>query len=157
MNELTPLKILENPREQTSSEQFINGLYALADFFARNTPDFFSLEYAPSIQLNFFVTTKADLVEKLRILARNARRIEKGTDSAFFEIKREFSPTICITVNLAREQVCRRVPTGKTRIIPAQPQQEVEEFEWVCNDPAFKLLENKKLESKNNDTSDIPF
>lgn len=111
----------------TERSDYTQGLRELADFIDAH-PDI-PLPYAGAH--NAFVENKA----QLGLIARavGGRWDKKGTTDYFY-IKREFAGGHSYEVNVSREQVCRKVKTG-TRIEPAKPEQEVETFEWVCEEP----------------------
>lgn len=107
--------------------EFIAGLHELADF----------LEAHPDLPLpcdqshNVFMSDKADIAA----LARAAGgRWEKGADPNYFYLKVKFAGGHSYDLNVNREKVCRKVVTG-TRVQPAKPELEVEEFHWVCDEP----------------------
>lgn len=105
---------------------YITGLRELADF----------IEAHPELPSpwggghNAFVENKADLAN----IARAGARWDKGVSGDYFYLRKQFSGGTTYEINVSRDQVCRKVVTG-TRIEPAKPEQEVETYEWVCDEP----------------------
>lgn len=83
---------------------------------------------------NAFVSSKADLAH----VARTAGvRWEKSVNGEWFYLRVAFQGGHSYELNIARDQVCRKVVTG-TRIEPATPEREVEEVTWVCDEPLLR-------------------
>ncbi len=113
--------------ETGSRQAYIGGLRELAAF----------LDAHPDLPIpasggahNVFVSDKAALA----VIARVGVRWEKSATDDYFYLRVAFSGGHYYDVNVSREAVCRKVVTG-TRIEPAVPEREVEEFHWVCDEP----------------------
>jgi hypothetical protein len=114
------------PADVAERQAAIDGLRQLADF----------IEQHPGVPLpvangnNAFVWSR----ETLAAIARTPGvRWEKGAEGNYFSLSVSFAGGYSYSINIEREQVCRKVVTG-TRILPAQPEREVEECEWRCED-----------------------
>ena len=106
---------------------YVRGLRALADFVEAQT----TLPVPCPTSLNTFVSSKAELVAVVRT---TGIRWTKDANGDYFYIRVLFEGGHYYDVNVARNQVCRKVVTG-TRVVPATPERVVEEFEWVCDEP----------------------
>lgn len=110
----------------------------------------------------------ADTIEKLTVLAVNrfhtfdmwedietARKImaeipgswQKEYIGDYVQYKKLFGsgkgwpyPDIALTITVNRSEVCRRIEKG-TRVIPAQPERTVTDYEWECG-PEDSSLED---------------
>lgn len=112
---------------ETERRDYVQGLRELADFIEAH------LDVPrpwPSAQ-NAFIADKTGLAA---IAKACGGRWEKNVTSEFFFIRKSFSGGHAYEVNVSRERVCRKVSTG-TRIEPAKPAEEVETFQWVCDEP----------------------
>lgn len=103
----------------------IDGLRACAEFLEQN-PD---MPTPSPAGFHAFV-----LRDELMALARKAGWT-KYYDANYFALRKHFGP-ISYELFIDRSEVCRRVSKG-TRIVPSQPEQVVEYFEWVCDDPVL--------------------
>ena len=116
----------------TRREEVIQGLRELADFLERNptvpTP------YA-GVTVDVFPRDR----EELRQVAA-AASWEKVYSTNWFWLQKDFSGGVSLHVDLERDQVCRRVVVGQRTIPaqPAQPEQLVDEVEWMCDDPILE-------------------
>lgn len=113
--------------EAVARREFVTGLREMADFIEAHAH--IPLPW-PGSQ-NAFVSDKAELAA---IAKACGGRWAKNATESFFYIKKPFSGGHSYEVNISRESVCRRVVVG-TRIEPAQPEQEVEDVRWVCDEP----------------------
>ena len=107
-------------------QAYVLGLRELADFLDAHQ----GLPIPVGLNHNSFVYSKAELAA----LARTGVRWEKDGNGGFFYLRVTFSGGHTYDVNVQRSEVCRKVVTG-TRIQPAVPAREVEEFYWVCDEP----------------------
>lgn len=125
---------------QSEALGLADGLRELADFLVEHGMDIPSA-YSPSLRLDIFIdeynrsnkAIKADLRDAARAMAP----CEKDYSGSYFNLRREFGEFVMLEVSVSRDKVCRKVETGKTRVIPARPAQpERVEFvtEWVCDD-----------------------
>ena len=105
-------------------EAYIAGLRAVADFIDQH-PEL-PTPWGPAV--NVFVSTREQLVQTARLPGVSW---EKGANGGYFYLKRAFGHGISYEVNVAREQVCKKVLTG-TRFVPAQAARQEEIFEWEC-------------------------
>lgn len=126
---VTPERIRD--MESLTSEQlrraYVQGLRELASFVEAH-PEI-PLPYAGAH--NAFVQDKSDLA----IVAKACGgKWAKNATTDYFYISKAFSGGHSYEVNVSRENVCRKVVTG-TRIIPAQPEREEDEIQWVCDEP----------------------
>lgn len=110
---------------------YIMGLRSLATF----------LETHPTLpcpytgqSANAFVYTKPDLAT---IARSNDVKWRKGVSGGYFYLAIDFVGGHSYEVNVDREQVCRKVVTGK-RLQPAVAEHEIEEYEWICDEPLLK-------------------
>jgi len=118
------------PNETTDPRRaYVNGLRQLAAFIEQH-PDL----PCPG-QENHLIPagSKARLVAIMR--AAPSVRWEKDFNGGdYFSIKTTFDGGHVYDVYVERGEICRKVITGR-RIEPAKPEHEVEEFEWVCDEP----------------------
>ncbi len=106
--------------------RFIDGLRELA-IFMETHPDVEAPAYSV---LNVFVHER----EELARMAAGASW-EKVYMDDYFVLRRSFAgDDIQLDLTASRDQVCRKVVKGM-RIIPATPEHEVEDVEWVCDEP----------------------
>ena len=106
---------------------YVSGLRELADFLEAHP----ELPKPSPCQINAFVTDKPALA----MVARTPGvRWEKSISGNYFYLRVSFPGGHTYDVNVKRDQVCRKVVIG-TRIEPAQPEREVEEVQWVCDEP----------------------
>lgn len=116
---------------------FADTLQEVARFYQENPS--FPVPYGT--QMDVFVRDKATLKEYIR---RIPGRVEK-VFSVYFSAVKRFGPQtgpgqITFRLNADRELVCEKVVKG-TKIIPAVPEREVEDVDWVCDDPILKVTE----------------
>lgn len=106
--------------------EYVQGLRELAAF----------LEAHPALPLPFACAQNAFVNDKaaLASVAKCGGKWEKDASPDYFYIRKAFPGGLSYDVVISREAVCRKVRTG-TRIEPAKPEQEVETFEWVCDEP----------------------
>lgn len=111
---------------QTLSDraQALKELRQMIDFIARH----------PEIPVPTYVSfvTAVSTRDELATVAKISGWKKDYSDNWFTLIK-EFGQHR-LHVYIDRAEVCRKVKTGTKKIIPAQPEHEVEEFEWVCED-----------------------
>lgn len=81
------------------------------------------------VDMNVFVNDR----EAIAVHAR-AASWEKIYNGEWFYLRKEFGPDLRLDITAPRDTVCRKVVTG-TRTVPAQPAREVEQVEWVCEEP----------------------
>ena len=107
--------------------QFIQALRELADWYDEHQD-----LRAPttSVQFNLMCHDKEDLLA-MRRAAGLRDKVYSGDYISF----RKVLPGPCsyLDIYLYREKVCKKVVTG-TRVVPAQPEREVEEYTWECDD-----------------------
>lgn len=127
--EATETNVAESIAEEQCERRAatIRGLRELADFLEAHPV--VPLPYVGSI--NAFVQSR----DEMATIARAASWRKQWRED-WFTLTREFSVDVNLEVNIERATVCRKVITG-TRIQPAQPEQTVETFEWVCDDPSL--------------------
>ena len=118
------------------AEDFVASLRKLADLYEAH-PDL----PAPA-DLNVLVYCGADTPDEQRRnmarIARTLRHALKEYDD-YFNLTYPLGDGMKLQFYVPRETVCRRVVVGK-RTIPAQaaqPEREVEEVEWVCDEAAL--------------------
>jgi hypothetical protein len=108
---------------------FISGLQELAGFLAEH-PEV-PIPYYTT--LNVFVGEKADIAR-----AAKAGSWDKIFNGEWFYLRRTFQGCIDFDVTVERDVVCRKVVTG-TKLVPAQPERSVDEYEWVCDEPLLAM------------------
>jgi len=90
--------------------------------------------------------TKRAVKRAIRGMGRG--RKEKVYSDYSFIVNRQVSPMVLLQIQTTRQAVCRKVPTGRTIVHPAQnystPERVEEEFEWECDDPVFADPEREK-------------
>ena len=119
--------IAEMTQEQaTTRRAFVVGLLELAMFLESHP----GLPLPAAAGCNAFVGTKADLAA----VARTGDRWEKEPNGDYFYLRRRFSGGHYYDINVSRDQVCRKVVTGR-RLEPATDAREVEEYTWICDEP----------------------
>ena len=115
-------------------KHLVDGLRAAADWFEAHP------EYAPTHQvgLDAFVYDRG----ALRTAALALGRAEKGEAAGCFYLRKWFSPSIRLDMNVARDKVCTAVVVGKEtvteKVATGYEEQAVERdvIEWRC-DPLF--------------------
>ena len=106
-------------------EQFIKALRDCADWL-ESSPE---VTTPACLTINVFPGSKDAIRQNAK-----ASSWTKYYDTTFFALRKTFVPdTFHYDVNIERQEVCRRVVTG-TKVIPAKPEQTVEEYEWVCDE-----------------------
>lgn len=121
-----------DPDMQAASDQqaaerrqaFIAGLRQLATFYEQQP----AIEAPYGLMVNVSVSTRETMARYARLTSWAKRYLD-----AWFCLVKEFSGGVTLELNIERGHVCRRVVTG-TKVVPAQPEQVVEEVEWVCDD-----------------------
>ncbi len=108
-------------------DAFIAGLRACADFFERHA----AVPIPRYNVMNVFVYTKEEIVHAARQCAW-----EKEYNGPWFMLVKRFGEDLRVEINTSRETVCRKVVTG-TKIVPAQPEREIEIVEWVCEETSL--------------------
>lgn len=119
----------------TQNQQFTQELRALADFMDANDLG----DIYPEFCLNIHAGTAAGLVEKTRGLGR----VGKVARGDYFVLQKSFGDFVRIEWFVMRDQVCERIVTKK--IMPAQPEHEIEEISWKCPESLLASL-GKPLE-----------
>lgn len=131
----------------------VAGLRELADLYERNVKLPLPA-HGVSIQLDVTVkedsptpwsaapdeaATKKAMKSAIRAMGRGKK--EKVYSDYSFVVNRRITPEVLLQVQTSRAAVCRKVPTGRVIVRPAEtyttPRTETEEFEWVCDDPVF--------------------
>jgi len=110
--------------------EVIAGLRQIADF----------LEQHPGVPAPDYSTlnSRAGTKEQIAAIARLATWRKDYGDN-YFSLHKEFPGDLALDVYTERSTVCRKVVTGR-RMLPAEPEREVEVYEWICDEP---LLEAK--------------
>ena len=106
---------------------FIQSLRDLATFLEEH-PAVWAPQY---VNINAFVNTREEVVAQAR-----AASWEKVWNGDWFYLRKEFGPDLSLDVTADRGVVCRKVVTG-TRVIEAQPEREVESYDWICDDASL--------------------
>ncbi len=109
-------------------EELVKGLRAAADFFEQH-PDF-PMPYG-DCNFDLFVGSK----QELREVTRGTGAWDKVAEGTYFMLRKMFGP-VKIDVNISRDQVCERIVVGTT-VIPARPEEVVENVEWRCSESLF--------------------
>ena len=152
----------EKAREQQRREHLVEGLRELANLYERSTllplP-----KLGVTVALNVTVKKPAGTPEepwrevedeeatkravKRAIRGMGRGRKEKVYSDYSFVVNRQVSPMVLLQVQTTREAVCRKVPTGRTIVHPAQtystPERVEEEYKWECDDPVFSAPEEE--------------
>ena len=105
-------------------QAFIDSLRACADFLESHP----SVKAPRYITMNVFVDTREELAEQARSATWN-----KVFGDTWFSLTKSFGEHLSLDITCGREVVCRKVVTG-TRVVPAQPEQVVEEYAWECDE-----------------------
>ena len=108
-------------------QEVLDGLTQMVEFF-RTHPD---IPFHFQSPVNIYVGTKENLAQVARDLA-SMGLTKKWSDYAL-ALRLSFGP-IAVDWFLERTQVCRKVLKG-TRVIPARPEQTVEDYDWICDEP----------------------
>ncbi len=104
---------------------FIQALRGCASFLEQHP----EIGMPVSTTMNVFVDER----EEVAAVARMTTWEKVYTDN-FFTLRKTFCEDLTFEINAPRTAVCRRVVKG-TRVIPAKPEQIVEDVEWVCDEP----------------------
>jgi hypothetical protein len=131
-----PDAILQRPPDETKAaatrRAYINGLRQLAAFL-EDHPEL-PCPWAPS-----HLVGAKDKATLIAIARTPGIRWQKDFDSnEYFSLKATFDGGHVYDVYVPRQEVCRKVVTG-TRLEPAKPEQQVEEFHWVCEEPLLSF------------------
>lgn len=119
--------ILADDRKAQQRRDFLDGLRELADFLEAHP----GLPVPGAQNHSVYVFTK----EQLAAAAREPGvRWQKNGSGDYFKLTVTFSGEQSYEVFTERAEVCRKVVTGK-RTLPARPEQDVETYEWVCDEP----------------------
>lgn len=130
---------MPNPTHQ----EFVQGLRELADFYEAH-PEVKLPSYSSSFTVyatSWLFSSKEEAKEVVITAAKAFGHAEKVYSQEGFELKKEFSGQITLTVQTERSTVCRAVVVGKKRIpsqvIPAEPERyiperEEDQVEWKC-------------------------
>ena len=110
---------------------FIQSLRDCADFLDRHP----SVNVPRYVNLNVFVNTREEIAAHARVTSW-----EKVYNDTWFYLRKEFGTDLSLDITVQRETVCRKVVTG-TRVVPAKPEHEVEDIEWVCDDVSLLASE----------------
>lgn len=118
------------------NQDFIDGLRSLARF----------LEEHPEINANYNTLQVDVFTDKLAEVARSGYgMLAKETRTDWFSLRKSFSQSVWMYWNTSREKVCKRVVTGTKiipakpeRLLPAEPEQVVETWEWQCPDSLLR-------------------
>ena len=115
--------------EQVAAEEkrradVVRGLRDLADVMEQNR----AIQVPWEIVINAFADTR----EEIAAVARTGSW-RKAFAGDWFSLRREFGGSVALDVSIQRAQVCKRVVVGKMTL-PAQPEREVEQVEWQCED-----------------------
>ena len=109
-----------NPRKD-----FVDSLRACADFFEQH-PD---LPLPENQTLNVWNLTRDAIVK-----VAQQGSWQKHYAGSIFYLSRDFGNNLTLEYNAPRETVCRKVVKGMITV-PAKPEQELEDVEWVCSEP----------------------
>jgi len=110
----------------------IDGLRALADFLEANPS-------LPAPTLNRLLVPLSTR-EQIAGIARVGSWQKDYESDTWFSLKRSFGPQVTLEYFTERSNVCRKVKTGETRLVPARPAEpeRIEDVEkWVCDDAAL--------------------
>lgn len=113
-------------KDNEERRAFVNGLRQMANFVEANE----ELPVPMGCSMNVFVTHRRELAALARV---GGAKWEKRANGNYFSLVVTFDGKHTYEINIERQQMCRRVVTGK-RVVPAEPEHEVEEFAWVCDD-----------------------
>lgn len=115
---------------------YVNGLRQLAAFFEEHP------ELPVPWQTSHLVGAqdKATLIAIARTPGIRWKKDWQGTD--YFSLTVTFDGGHVYDVYVPRQEVCEKVVTG-TRVVPAQPAHEVEEFRWECVEPLLATGETR--------------
>lgn len=108
--------------QDTERRALISGLRDLATFL-EDHPEIPTPITNPA---NAFVYGKEEMEKVVRVMGSVKKRV---TEEYFF-VQKAFG-SVTLEVNCRRELICERRVIGK-KIIPAQPEREVEEVAWDC-------------------------
>ena len=86
----------------------------------------------PGINFDIWAYNK----EAFKDIARLLGSATKQSGATWFSLRREFSGGVRLEVNIAREEVCRRVVLGSKWVEPTRGYMS-EDVEWICDDPVF--------------------
>lgn len=124
-------KVADPATAYPTATEFVAGLRAAADFFEKH-PDL-----APTYgktRFDYFAHSKDELAQ----IARRIGYAEKGEADVWFYLRKDFGGNVVLDVNVAREQVCRRVVTGTVEHPEEAREAWTEEIvEWVCDEPVL--------------------
>lgn len=117
---------ISNEEAHRRAEQIV-GLRALASFLEAHA----DVPMPVLCGMNAFAEDKAQLARVARVAGWT-----KQYRDTWFTLSREFPGGVELEVNIERGAICRKVVTG-TVVVPAQPEHEVEQYEWVCDEPSL--------------------
>ena len=127
-----------------NNQELIAGLRAFLEFLEANADfDFEQGSKEDLVQINFRAWyLRGTDSEKQTIMGDLVKRLGSGKKSysdEWFWFRHDFSPNVRLDITSDRKTVCERIVTGtkiipatEERIIPAEPEREVEAVEWRC-------------------------
>lgn len=118
-------------------EAYIQNLRALADFLESHPGVVTPGGDPTATTINAFAVDKAEIASVARASTWE-KHYGTGPSAGYFWLKKQFG-FIAYEVNCHREDVCRKVVKG-TKVIPAKPEEVVEDVEWVCDDALLSPL-----------------
>jgi len=133
------------------NKDYVAGLRAMADFYEKH-PDL-PKPFDDGVAV-VYVASKAGMVE----VARQAGKVEKKYSDHYFELTKQLG-AIQLSFFTLREAVCRAIIKGK-KTVPSYyvPEHEVDDIEWVCDEPLLAEEKEEKDGAKDTtDNDDIPF
>lgn len=117
-------------RERQERAAFLASVRAFADWMERNPG--IGIPSSP-LMVDVFVPDRETIAAYARMTSW-----EKGYNEQWMWLRKTFGAFVQFDVNVKREKVCRRVVKG-TRVVPARPEETVEDVEWVCDDALLEV------------------
>lgn len=102
------------------------------------------LEAYPGVVVPYMTCTTAfaNSREEMAQQAKAAPGWKKDWSGDWFSLRKNFGERVQFDVSCSRETVCHKVVTG-TKVVPAQPEREVETFEWQCDELSLLAPDSK--------------
>jgi hypothetical protein len=125
-------------------EQLLADLRSLSEFYER--PESIALP-KPSLDFSDYVGNwrwidgeytydPEESKAKLKRIVHALGSCKKDWQNGNLAVSKAIGNSIRLRFTISREAVCKKVPTGETKVIPSQyiPERIEEGFEWVCED-----------------------
>ena len=129
--------------KEPNIQLFIDGLRKIADWYEANGDTPLIKDTSPHFNLNLFAWSKEEFAKKAKAFGSS----EKVNDGSYYILRKQFSESVRIDLNIQHDSICERVLVSEEvipeHVIPAVPETIVPErveqkYEWRCPDSVMK-------------------